>query len=101
MQRLGSKLRSENPGLSLATETAHRLPHALLLPSHFSLLTCDFNEAFPFGVQTSLPPLLGGRQHLGTVCSLLNVNLGPPICHISRDHGRNTNATEHYSRLKT
>lgn len=63
MQRLGSKLRSENPGLSL--ETAHRLPHALLLPSHFSLLTCDFNEAFPFGVQTSL---LGGWQLLETVC---------------------------------
>lgn len=47
MQRLGSKLRSENPGLSLTIGTMHRPPHMLLLPSHFKLMTCDFNGS-PF-----------------------------------------------------
>lgn len=67
MQRLGSKQRSENPGLSLAIGTVHGPPHVLLLPPCFSLLTCNVNEALPFGVQTSLPLLLGGWQHLGTL----------------------------------
>lgn len=101
---LQSKLRSENPGLSLAIETVNRLPNPLPWPSHFSLLTCDFHEAFPFGVQISLPILLGGWQYLTTMCSLLNLKLGPLILHISSDHriaGRKTMLFEHRSPLKT